>query len=177
MNSAAHRIRQLPCGCREDAPTGITTYFCAAHGAFETDITTANNLIAEWGRIAASIARQCKWRPRGQCLIDCLGLAVCDLAGLIPVDAAGHPYGFPLLSEKLAGGLRLKTKWAGKQTKLVIKDQAGQVVFRGTINLSFWSKIKVALDSLGKTESGLKFRCSGTGQPVVLPAVPPEPGP
>jgi hypothetical protein len=57
----------------------------------QTDITTANNLIAEWGRIAASIARQCKWRPQGKCYSRCLGLAICNLDGLMLVDAAGHP--------------------------------------------------------------------------------------
>lgn len=57
------------------------------------------------------------------------------------------------MSEKLVGGLRLKTRWAGEQTKVMIKGPAGQVVFRGTMNLSFWSKIKVALDSLGETKS------------------------
>jgi hypothetical protein len=58
---------------------------------FEINITTANNLIAEWGHIAADIARQCKWRPRGQCLITCLGLAVCNLDGLTLVDHRGQP--------------------------------------------------------------------------------------
>lgn len=58
---------------------------------FEIDITRANALIAEWGLIAASIARQCKWRPRGQCYHRCLGLAVCNLEGLILVDSQGRP--------------------------------------------------------------------------------------
>lgn len=60
---------------------------------FEIDITRANNLIAEWGLIAASIARQYKWRPRGKCLLNCLGLTVCNLDGLTLVDAQGHPVG------------------------------------------------------------------------------------
>jgi len=58
---------------------------------FEIDITRANNLIAEWGLIAASIARQCKWRPQGLCLITCQGMAVCNLDGLTLVHAEGHP--------------------------------------------------------------------------------------
>lgn len=58
---------------------------------FEIDITRANNLIGEWGRIAASIARQCKWRPQGKCLKICQGLAVCNLDGLTLVDHQGRP--------------------------------------------------------------------------------------
>ena len=58
---------------------------------FETDIDRANELIGEWGRIARSLSRQCKWRERGLCLKDCLGYAVCDLDGLILVDANGSP--------------------------------------------------------------------------------------
>ena len=95
MNSVADRIRELPCGCREDAPTGLTTYHCRAHGGFETDIDTANRLIGEWGLIAESIARQCKWRPQGKCYSHCLGLAICNLEGLILVDATGRPVARP----------------------------------------------------------------------------------
>ena len=58
---------------------------------FEINITTANQLIGQWGLIAQSIAQQCKWRPRGQCLVTCQGLAVCDLDGLTLVDAQGRP--------------------------------------------------------------------------------------
>ena len=58
---------------------------------FEIDITRANNLIGQWANIAAGIARQCKWRPKGQCLKDCPGLAVCNLDGLTLVDRHGHP--------------------------------------------------------------------------------------
>jgi hypothetical protein len=103
MNSAADRIRHLPCGCREDAPTGETVHFCLAHGSaditpadlkiFETNITTANNLIIEWSLIAASIAQQCQWRPRGQCLITCQGIAVCNLDGLTLINPQGQPIG------------------------------------------------------------------------------------
>jgi hypothetical protein len=53
---------------------------------FEINITTANELIATWTQIAANIAQQCKWRPQGQCLIYCLGGAVCNLDGLTQVD-------------------------------------------------------------------------------------------
>jgi hypothetical protein len=60
---------------------------------FEIDITRANNLIGEWGRIAVSIAQQCKWRPQGKCYSHCQGLAVCNLDGLTLVDAQGHPVG------------------------------------------------------------------------------------
>lgn len=56
---------------------------------FQTDIDVANRLIAEWGRIAASIARQCQWRPQGQCLASCLGLAVCNLDGLTLIKDRG----------------------------------------------------------------------------------------
>lgn len=62
---------------------------------FEIDITTANNLIGEWSRIAASIARQCKWRPKGQCLKDCQGIALCNLDGLTLVNAQGRPVALP----------------------------------------------------------------------------------
>lgn len=58
---------------------------------FEIDITRANAIISDWGRIAASIANQCKWRPLGKCLQDCQGLAVCNLEGLTLVDAQGRP--------------------------------------------------------------------------------------
>lgn len=60
---------------------------------YEIDITRANNFIAEWGRIAQSIARQCRWRLKGQCLASCMGLAVCNLDGLTLVDAQGQPVG------------------------------------------------------------------------------------
>lgn len=60
---------------------------------FETDITRANRLIGEWGLIAQSIARQCRWRLQGQCLINCLGGAVCHLEGLVMVNAQGRPIG------------------------------------------------------------------------------------
>lgn len=93
MNSPADRICHLPCGCREDAPTGETVHFCRNHAPFEIDITRANDLLAQWASIAASIARQCKWRPRGKCLKDCQGLAVCNLEGLALVDAQGRPVG------------------------------------------------------------------------------------
>lgn len=69
---------------------------------FQIDITTANNLIAEWGRIAAAIARQCKWRPKGQCLLDCLGLAVCNLDGLTLVDGSSTGFQPVDLSEQPA---------------------------------------------------------------------------
>jgi hypothetical protein len=62
---------------------------------FEIDITTANQLIAQWGLIAQSIAQQCKWRPQGKCLDTCQGLAVCNLEGLTLVDARGHPVAPP----------------------------------------------------------------------------------
>ncbi len=58
---------------------------------FEINITTANQIIGEWGIIAASIAQQCKWRPRGKCYARCKGLAVCNLEGLTLVDAQGRP--------------------------------------------------------------------------------------
>ena len=95
MNSLADRIRHLDCGCRHDAATGIATHLCPDHDQFEIDITTANNLISEWANIAASIARQCKWRPQGQCLVTCQGIAVCNLDGLEFVDAQGRPAGGP----------------------------------------------------------------------------------
>jgi hypothetical protein len=60
---------------------------------FEINITTANQLIAQWGFIAQSIAQQCKWRPQGKCLAACQGLAVCNLKDLILVDAQGRPIG------------------------------------------------------------------------------------
>jgi len=58
---------------------------------FETDIDVANHLIAEWTAIASDIARQCRWRPRGKCLITCLGLALCNLERLTLVDTLGRP--------------------------------------------------------------------------------------
>jgi hypothetical protein len=58
---------------------------------FEIDIDTANRLLGEWANIAASIARQCKWRSQGKCLVTCQGLAVCKLDGLILVNADGRP--------------------------------------------------------------------------------------
>lgn len=63
----------------------------AALQLFQINITTANELIAEWTNIAKSIARQCKWRPQGQCLTTCKGLALCNLEGLTLVDVQGHP--------------------------------------------------------------------------------------
>lgn len=66
-----------------------------AEPCFEIDITRANNLIAEWSHIARSIAHQCKWRPQGKCLVDCQGLAVCDLEGLNLVDSQGRPFRNP----------------------------------------------------------------------------------
>jgi hypothetical protein len=91
MNSAADRIRHLDCGCRQDSHTGIITNFCPAHTIFQNDIDTANQIIGEWAVIARSIARQCHWRRKGQCLIDCLGGAVCNLDGLTLVDESGAP--------------------------------------------------------------------------------------
>lgn len=58
---------------------------------FQTDITTANTLIVEWGLIAKSIAEQCKWRPQGKCLVTCHGIAVCNLEGLTQVNSQGRP--------------------------------------------------------------------------------------
>jgi hypothetical protein len=58
---------------------------------FQIDITTANNLITQWTQIAADIARQCKWRPQGKCLVTCQGLAICNLDGITLVDAEGQP--------------------------------------------------------------------------------------
>ena len=84
--------RPLYCTCRGASPGPAAQ--CPVHGkGFEIDITTTNNLIAEWGLIAADIARQCKWRERGQCLITCQGLAVCNLDGLEFVNAQGQPAG------------------------------------------------------------------------------------
>jgi hypothetical protein len=83
----AGRQRPLYCSCRAvngDDPA------CRVHGTFETDITRANNLIAEWGLIAQSIAQQCKWRPQGKCLLHCQGMAVCNLDGLTLVDPQGR---------------------------------------------------------------------------------------
>ena len=91
MTPPAVRRRPLPCGCWKDTSTGIITHFCPEHAPFEIDITRANDLIAEWGLIARSIARQCKWRPRGKCLAECKGLAVCNLEGLTLVDYQGRP--------------------------------------------------------------------------------------
>jgi hypothetical protein len=85
MNSAA------PSG------TGVSPVDPVDHSAcepFQIDIGVANQLISEWTRIAAGVARQCQWRLRGQCLISCPGLAVCDRAGLTPVDGNRGP-GFP----------------------------------------------------------------------------------
>lgn len=82
--------RPLYCSCWENGRPGRLQHVCRVHGDFQTDITTANNLIAEWGLIAQSIAQQCKWRPQGQCLATCQGRAVCNLDGLILVDEQGH---------------------------------------------------------------------------------------
>ena len=90
-------VGHMPCGCRFDLVTQTKTRLCPEHRTFEINITTANALIAEWGLIAASIARQCKWRPLGQCLVTCQGLAICDLDGLILVDANGRPAALPEL--------------------------------------------------------------------------------
>jgi len=94
-DTPADRIRHLECGCREDAVTGLSTHFCPDHAPFVIDIDAARRLIAEWGLIAQSIARQCKWRPRGKCLVDCQGLAVCNLEGLTLVNLRGDPAGRP----------------------------------------------------------------------------------
>jgi hypothetical protein len=86
MIAADSLLRELPCGCLA-APGGVIARHCPRHHPrFEPDITTANQLIAEWGLIAQSIARQCKWRLRGECLVSCQGLAVCNLEGLTLVD-------------------------------------------------------------------------------------------
>ena len=81
--------RPLYCSCRGEHPGPI--HECRVHGTYETDITRANNLIGQWANIAAGIARQCKWRARGQCLTDCPGLAVCNLDGLTLVNHQGQP--------------------------------------------------------------------------------------
>jgi len=61
------------------------------HYRREETKATALDIIAEWGLIAQSIARQCRWRPKGQCLVACKGLAVCNLDGLTLVDSLGRP--------------------------------------------------------------------------------------
>lgn len=60
---------------------------------YQTDLDVANQLVSEWGLIAKSIARQCKWRPQGKCFLHCLGTAVCNLDGLTLVDDRGEPVG------------------------------------------------------------------------------------
>jgi hypothetical protein len=90
INPDANLPRPLYCTCRGEHAGPAAE--CGVHGeTFEIDITTANNLIAEWTHIARSIAQQCQWRPQGQCLATCKGLALCNLDGLILVDAQGQP--------------------------------------------------------------------------------------
>ncbi len=92
MNAPA-AARPLYCSCWEDGRPGRRRHLCPVHGDFQTDIDQANNLIAEWVHIAQSIARQCRWRLKGQCLKDCKGLAICTMDGLTLVDAEGQAVG------------------------------------------------------------------------------------
>lgn len=54
----------------------------------------------------------------------------------------------------VTSGLRVKAVWAGEYTSLLIQGPGGQIIFRGAIIFSMWSKIKEALDSLVGADYG-----------------------
>lgn len=81
-------IRPLYCTCRGASP-GRCRLPGPRHGLSDRH-HHGQQFDCRMGLIAAGIARQCKWRPQGQCLITCLGLAVCNLDGLTFVDAQGR---------------------------------------------------------------------------------------
>lgn len=49
------------------------------------DVEECNRLLWEWQEIARDCARKCRYKERGECLVGCRGLAICETTGLIVI--------------------------------------------------------------------------------------------
>lgn len=51
-----------------------------------SDIAKANRLFWwEWQEIAQDCAAKCRYKERGECLVGCRGIAICETTGLAVV--------------------------------------------------------------------------------------------
>lgn len=101
--------RNRPLSCSSPELNGSNPA-CRIHGTFEISITTANNLIAEWGLIIMSIARQCKLQPNGE---SCPGIAICRPHLIHPIFEIDITAANDLIAERsnLAASIAQQCKW------------------------------------------------------------------